>query len=199
MYLPKRKKIRGWKRRIAQLDCWGEWINNPHLNYFEISGYTYKRCTLYPFYMLEKRHPPLWFYKLIIAKFVIAYKNWLPELNKTGIPYDLMIWLYDPAYIRSEIVSYKVDQQGDHVRFAWEAQTQKPFPYQKFAHPLYDLHEFEWTLADDENVTFLSEMDDESEVEWYLENGYSKKVQNKDEIYYAKRMGNIWMGRLKRR
>ncbi|MGN6179296.1 MAG: hypothetical protein ACTHNW_08950, partial [Mucilaginibacter sp.] len=105
MYLPKRKKIRGWKRRIVQLDCWGEWINNPHLNYFEISGYTYKRCTLYPFYMLEKRHPPLWFYKLIIAKFVIAYKNWLPELNKTGISYDLMIWLYDPAYIRSEIVS----------------------------------------------------------------------------------------------
>ncbi len=197
-YLPTRKKIRGWKRRIRQIDRWGEWIKSPDLKYFEKSGYTYERCTLSPFYMIVRRNPPLWFYKLIVSKFITAYKIWAVELDQTGIPYDLMLWLYDPAFIQSEIISYKVEHEGDRARFSWESDVQKPFPYSKFNHPLYNLNEFEWMLADDENVTFLSEMDEKSDLDWYINNGYVKKVQKEGEIYYAKRTGNIWMGRLKR-
>ena len=41
-------------------------------------------------------------------------------------------------------------------------------------------------------------MDDESDVTWYINNGYIKKVGNEGKIYYTQKTGDIWMGRLKR-
>lgn len=197
-YIPKRKKIRGWKRRIKQIDTWGGWIQKPDLVYYDRRGFTYERCTLHPFYMLEKRHPPLWFYKIIIAKFVDTYYKWDVVFKERVNPYDLILWLYDPAYIRSEIVCYKVDEEGKRSRFSWESELSKPFPYKKFESKAYSLEAFDWTLADEENIYFESELEDEDfTAEDLLRDGWVKKVHSSDEVYYAQRMGDLWMGRLK--
>jgi len=193
-----RKKIRGWKRRIKQLDEWGELIKEPNIQWFERQGCTYERCYLHPFYVAAKRHPPMWFYKLIIAKFLTAMNSWMKAFNESGKPYDLEFSLYDPSFIRSELSSWGVPQQGEKKRFAWESDLNKPFPYQKFASPLYDLYDYEWILADEENIIFQSDIDyDGLDVNEYLADGYVKKIQRGDEVYYAQRIGDIWIGRRK--
>jgi hypothetical protein len=197
-YIPKRKKIRGWKRRIREIDRWGEWLQKPSIDWWEKSGVDYQRCTLYPFYMAEKRHPPLWFYKLIIAKFIQAYHAWDKVYKELGKPYDLLIWVYDPAFIRSEIVCYKVDSEGQRINFAWESELSKPFPFEKFRSKDYDLKSFDWILADEENIHFESELKDADFTGGdLLRDGWVKKAQNSDQVYYAQRIGDFWMGRLK--
>ena len=193
-----RKKIRGWKRRVRQIEDWGKSIKQPNIEWFERRGYTYERCYLHPFYVAEKRHPPMWFYKLIIAKFLATYDNWNIAFNEHGKPFDIEFSLFDPSFIRSQLKCYKVDAPGEQLRFAWESDPNKPFPYQKFASPLYNLFNYEWILAAEENIIFQSDIDyDDLDVNEYLADGYIKKAQGDNEVYYAQRIGDRWIGRRK--
>ena len=199
-YNSQRKKIRGWKRRVEHLNWWGEQIKQPYTKYFitERGRHTYERYRVSPFYRLIKRQPPLWFYKLIIAKIVAAYDNWQQTFDDLGIPYDLQLWIYDPDFIRSEIICYKMEEAGERKQFSWESTVDKPFPYNKFASKFYDLNKFEWLLADDEPIQFEDDCEDaDFTVEDLLKEGYVKKEQNNGGIYYAKRLGDIWIGRRK--
>jgi len=195
-----KRKIRGWKRRIRQINQWGERIKTPHLSYFvkEEGSHTYDRCIIYPFYTLEKRHPPLWFYKLIISKFIEAYFEWEKVFSKINLPYNLQLWLYDPAYMWSLITCYKMNAEGEKKSFVWESTLEKAFPYDKLACPLYDLEQFEWILADDANIVFEDDLDiEETTVEELIADGFERKTQGENEIYYTQRVGDIWIGRLK--
>jgi len=196
---PDRKKIRGWKRRIKHINAWGEYIKQPYLKSFNNPGdYTYERSIISPFYRLVKRQPPLWFYKLIITKLANAYLDWKKIFNELGIPYDLQIWLYDPKFIQSEIIGYVVENKSDRARYRWSEEEQKPFPYHKFSTDDTLLKKFDWLLFNDELVTFESELEYEDfNAEDMLAEGYVKKESDKHGYYYAKRIGDRWVGRLK--
>ncbi|WP_428330579.1 hypothetical protein [Mucilaginibacter sp.] len=197
-YNPKQKKIRGWKRRIKQLERWGESIKQPYLKYFltESGRHTYERCYLSPFYRLDKRQPPLWFYKLIVAKFILAFNKWEQTFKELNIPHDLQLWLYDPAYISSEIICHKMKQPGEFKRFSCESDIERQFPFEWFANAKYDLTLFDWILADDELVHFESDLEyaDFSGQDLFAD-GYAKMVQEDGTAYYNKRIGDIWIGR----
>ena len=185
---PDRKKIRGWKRRVKHISAWGEFIKQPYLkNFNKVGDYTYERSIIDPFYRFVKRQPPLWFYKIIITKFIFAYYEWKKAFDELGIPYDLQVWLYEPAYIRSKIICYAVKNNGDKITFAWESDTQKPFPYYKFANNDNSLKQFEWLLTDDELVSFESELEDEDfTAQDLLADGYVKKdsrIKSQDSRY----------------
>lgn len=193
-----KKKIRGWKRRLKYIDRWGESITTPSLAIFHKTGYDYERCYLPSFYKLIRRQPPLWVYKIIIGKFITAFNQWEKIFKPQNTPFDLMLWLYDPAYIQSEIICYKIEDTCEPKRFYWESQRSKPFPSQKFSSPLYDLEQFEWILGDDSDIIFQSEIeDDDCDVSEYLKNGYTKNVHPQHGIYYEKRNGDIWIVRRK--
>ncbi len=199
-YYANTKKIRGWKRRVKHLNRWGEQIKQPYTNYFvtDRGRYTYERYTVAPFYNAVKRNPPLWFYKLIIAKLVTAYHEWIKTFDRLGVPFDLQLWLYDPAYIRSEIICYKMQQPDERKRFSWESALEKPFPFDKLGSEHYDLHAFEWILADDEHIWFEDDLEDADFTSSdLLSDGYTTKQQPDGTIYYAKRLGDIWIGRHK--
>jgi len=199
-YNSKIKKIRGWKRRIKQVEQWGEIIKQPHLNYFlsESGHHTYERCYLSPFYRLNKRQPPLWLYKIIIGKFIAAFESWEAVFKELDIPYDLQLWLYDPAFISSEIICYKMQREGEIKRFSWESEFTKPFPFAKLSSLRYDLNQFDWVLADDAFVHFEDDLEyaDFTEAD-LLADGYIKKTQDDGTIYFTKRIGDIWIGRRK--
>ncbi|MGZ3820226.1 MAG: hypothetical protein ACXVB6_06520, partial [Mucilaginibacter sp.] len=191
---------RGWKRRIRQVDRWGEKIKQPYLDYFlsENGRHTYDRCYLYPFYTLDKRHPPLWFFKLIISKFILVFTEWEKTFDKLGVPFDLQIWLYDPSYIQSEIICYKMQERGEHMQLGWQAGVQKPFPYQKFASKEYDLNQFDWVLAEENNVIWDDDLDyAEFTLAEILADGYEKRELEDGQVYYTKRVGDEWIGRRK--
>lgn len=203
MYRPynsNRKKIRGWKRRIRQINEWGERLKQPNLEWFKRDNarHYYERCYLSPFYRLDKRQPPLWFFKLIIAKFIEAYDEWEKTFDELGLPYDLQVMIYDPAYISSEIISYRMKEHGEHMNVTWLSEENKPFPYKKFEHRLYDLTQFDWRLADDQHIHFEDELEDaDFTAEDLLNDGYIKKTQGNGDVYYAIRLGDEWIGRRK--
>jgi hypothetical protein len=198
LYFSQKKRIRGWKRRVRHLDRWGELIKQPHTEYFltERGRHTYERYTVSPFYNLVKRHPPLWYYRLIIAKLVTAYSEWQKKFDSLDVPYDLQLWLYDPAYIRSEIICHKMQQDGEHKRFGWESDLVKPFPFEKLSSKQYNLHDFEWILADDAHVHFEDDFEDaDFTADDLLADEYLRKEQGDGLVYYTKRIGDIWIGR----
>ncbi|TWR28236.1 hypothetical protein FPZ42_03205 [Mucilaginibacter achroorhodeus] len=198
LYNSNKKKIRGWKRRLKYIDRWGKIIAIPSLVTFNKTGYDYERCYLPSFYKLIRRQPPLWVYKIIIGKFITAFNQWESIFKSHGSPFDLILWLYDPAYIQSEIICYKIDQIGEHKRFYWESKLSKPFPFQKLFSPFYDLEQFEWILGDDSNIIFQSEIEDDGlDVNDYLKEGYTKHLHAQHGVYYEKRNGDIWIGRRK--
>jgi hypothetical protein len=128
---------------------------------------------------------------------VTAYSEWQKTFDNLGLPYDLQLWLYDPAYIRSEIICYKMQQHGEQMRFSWESDLSKSFPYEKLGSKWYNLHDFEWILADDEDVCFEDDLDADFTSDDLLADEYVRKEQGDGMVYYAKRFGDIWIGRSK--
>jgi hypothetical protein len=129
---------------------------------------------------------------------VTAYSEWQKTFDNLDLPYDLQLWLYDPAYIRSEIICYKMQQHGEQMRFSWESDLSKPFPYEKLGSKQYNLHDFDWILADDEAVCYEDDLEDaDFNADDLLADGYSRQGQGDETIYYAKRLGDIWIGRRK--
>jgi hypothetical protein len=109
-----------------------------------------------------------------------------------------MVWIYDPAFIQSEIIAWKIEEPGTRKRFAYESQLKKPFPYKKFRSKSYNLDNFDWVLADDELVYFEDDFEDvDFTREELLADGYVKTVQEDGQPYYSKRVGDIWIGRCK--
>jgi hypothetical protein len=192
------KKIRGWKRRVKQINAWGEQIKVPQLgNFYQRGGYTYERCILYPFYVLEKRQPPLWFYKLIVSKFLIAYFHWEEVFEKINVPYDLQLWIYDPNYMWSEIICQRVDSISERHDYFPMSDLNKSFPFKKFDNPYST--KFKWQLADEETMILESELEDEGFTEEELiGTGYIKKQHDHYGAYFAKRLGDVWVGHKKR-
>nr|WP_199083414.1 hypothetical protein [Pedobacter sp. ASV19] len=51
-------------------------------------------------------------------------------------------------------------------------------------------------IADEEHLHFGSDFDyADFAADDLLNDGYMKKVQRENEVYYAKRLGDIWIGR----
>jgi len=83
------------------------------------------------------------------------------------------------------------------MEFNWESNLVKSFPYDTFGSKTY-LSDCDWGLADEEHVHFESDFDyADFTADDLLNDGFVKKVQRENEVYYAKRLGDIWIGRSK--
>lgn len=84
------------------------------------------------------------------------------------------------------------------MKLGWEAKEEKSFPYQKFGSKEYDLNEFEWVLAEENNVVWGDDFDyAEFTLEEILADGYEKRELENGTVYYAQRVGDEWIGRRK--
>ncbi|PJJ83637.1 hypothetical protein [Mucilaginibacter auburnensis] len=115
-----------------------------------------------------------------------------------GINYDLHLWLYDPDYIRSEIICYKTDSPGETIRPDSEIVAIKPFPYNKFGDINYNLHQFDWSIAEDKVVCYDYEFEyADFTVDDLLKDGYELQLNQEGAKMYVKHFGDIWIGRKK--
>jgi hypothetical protein len=197
---PNKQKIRGWKRRVRFLNNWGTAILNPPENFFQTNReYVYKRYRMYPWYNFYKhRQPPLWFFNILIEHFVRAYENWEKVFHESKEPYDLYLEIYDPHYILSEIECRKMKDHGDKYFFWPPSAATKSFPFDRFQSRACDLSAFEWELHIEEDFLFESELEDrETTANKLINNGYIK-YDSENGIYYAKAIGDVWMGRRKK-
>ena len=198
---PNKWKIRGWNRRLRFLHFWGGWILTPDLkNWHSSDDYIYERYKIYPWYRFGKhRQPPLWFFKELIKQFVGAYDNWDKIFKERKEPYDLFVGIYNPHFILSKVECRRMEENGDKYEYWPFSKVNKPFPFDKFQSNAYDLTKFDWELCIEEDVIFESEFEDsETNEQVLLSKGYEKR-ENQHGVYFAKRIGDVWMGRKKKR
>jgi hypothetical protein len=199
MHFPSNKnKIRGWKRKANALNDWGNAIQLPYLGYWNNGGNfinaSYKAYPWYGFY--GYRRPPTWFLKILLQHLVCAYDKWNQALKECNEPYDLFLELHDPNYILTKLNCKRTDAFGIETYYWPLSEKQKPFPYNKFALKKYDIAAFEWKLCDEEDYVFENEVYwRNTTVEKLLTEGYYKTQTDKGEIYYAKKTGEVWIGR----
>ncbi|MDN4617549.1 hypothetical protein QCD85_05535 [Paenibacillus sp. PsM32] len=99
-----KKKIRGWKRRIKQIEDWKQRYIHLDIEQLERHHRDYVKLWINPFYQLTKRNPPVWYARLIFGAMIEVYESWYQQLKLLNEPFYLKIWLYDPNFISSQIV-----------------------------------------------------------------------------------------------
>ena len=187
-----KKKVRGWKRQIRKLERWKIQHLNLELNRY---GYSYVKIWLDPWYRLEKRNPPIWFQRLILAALLEIYESWREQLLARGEKLYLKIWLFDPHFITSQVVAAVGERINYYEDLFAQSNETKSFPYQKYLNRSYNLQDYDWVLSVDEDMYF--EREDELSVE---DTESLKKiafrvveVSNGDKMYGVKK-GDLWLG-----
>lgn len=198
-----KKKIRGWKRKVKEIDRWFEANKMPDLSHFESKGEEYVKIRIDPWNRLCERVPPDWYFRLVIQKLVLIHNLWEETFESQKIPYDLQIWLNYPNTIRSEVVCARVDDIGG-VRDNYYRRSSKngPLPL-TWADSVPDLQKFSWQQHDDEDFWFKEIHSlDQGEINKLLASGFVEEkilLQGREEIRYSRKVGNVWIGRMSRR
>jgi hypothetical protein len=197
-----KKKIRGWKRRMARVDSWFEKSKAPDLESFQSRGEDYVKVRIDPWNRLCERIPPSWYFRLIIGRLIDVHDEWKQAYKGLNRPFDLQIWLNDPNSIRSQVVCASVDAAGQERNNYYRISKDKiKFPHAKWNSDKYDLSRFEWTLFDDEDLRFKNAegLNDEEikELDGIGFKGEQTVLNGRPEAMYVRKVGHVWVGREK--
>ncbi len=201
MLAKNKKKIRGWRRRIKELDRWFEHKRSVELETFLARGEVYVKIQIDPWSRLAERIIPPWYFKHILVRLLQVHDAWKVAFEKSGVAYDLHVWLNDPHTHRSQVVCARVDNPGEtRSNYYRKSEEQKDFPYEKWGSRQYNLSDFDWELYDDEIFLFkdLDELSEE-DIKEISKNGFREDkivLHGHEEIQYSKKAGDIWIGRL---
>ncbi|GMK44169.1 hypothetical protein PghCCS26_12960 [Paenibacillus glycanilyticus] len=144
MYLRTKNKIRGWKRRIRHIEQWKQRNIVLDMNTLAAFRRDYAKLWIPLFYSLVRRTPPIWYNRLLLDAMIEVYNSWHETLTKTGEPFYLKIWLFEPEFINSQVVAAYRDEL-DFYDNAFESVAEIiPFPFPK-------LEQFNWLPHFDPN------------------------------------------------
>ncbi len=199
-----RKKVRGWTRRIKKLGCFSERFSDMSVDRLESRGSDYVKLWIDPWYRLEKRNPPLWFYNLALDELDKIYRNWEAVMQKDGRPYDLQLWVSHPNTMGSEVVVDLVENPGDRRDNYFEILPDNlPFPAHRYTGKRhFNPENYDWQLAHQYDYVYKVldgiTIAEENEL---IRQGYIGKAIETDletDTLYTKPMNKIWIGRLKK-
>jgi hypothetical protein len=194
-----KKKIRGWKRRIKEIDRWFEAYKMPDLDRFKARGEAYVKIRISPWNLVCERVPSNWYFRLIARKLVLIHDLWKDIFESEQIPYDLQIWLNYPNTIRSQIVCAKVDSYGETRDDYYRKSVRNEMLPQMWADSMQELKKFSWQQYDDEDFAFKNlQYLDKQEIEELLGLGFKEDeiiIDGVEDTRYSKKVGNVWIGR----
>lgn len=188
-----KKKVRGWTRQIRKLEQWKQ--ANLRLTVDPVYHYDYVKIWLDPWFRLQKRNPPVWFRRLIVAALIEIYDSWRKQLVSLNEPFYLKIWLFEPHFVRSQVVA-ATGERIEYYENLFVADTEyKKFPFEKYAHSSYDLSAFVWELRAEEDFYF--ERADEfavDEFERLKEKAFRIEQAEDGDTLLTVKQGNIFLG-----
>jgi hypothetical protein len=151
MSIVNRKKVRGWRRQIEKVDRWRQ--QNIELNIVDRS---YVKIWIDPWYRLQRRNPPLWLARYMLAGLIEIYDAWHSQLTARGEDFYLKIWLFDRHFISSQVVA-AIDSSRDYYQHTFLPVS--PVPATKLqpsslyrSSSLFNLDRFNWQYCQDEMV-----------------------------------------------
>jgi hypothetical protein len=194
--LSNRKKVRGWKRRVRQLERWRDANRTIDVASLLQDEYRYLKISLDPWNRLVSREPPQWLRKRILQAFVEVQCSWTAALLAAGEPYYLRLWLFHPRFHRTQLVVAVRD------RILWYEGTFAPAPAGVLTHPPreYDpdgsiLAGQAWTVAADEEYLFPQWLNLAPDEEERVRKAAAQILATEGgETYYVMRRGLVWLG-----
>ncbi|MFB9326192.1 hypothetical protein ACFFSY_09735 [Paenibacillus aurantiacus] len=200
-----KKKVRGWKRRIREVDMWKN--NYLHLDIEELNRTQrkYLKIWLDPWNRLVKRTPPVWFSRIILQALLDVYNAWYKKLKATGEPFYLKIWLYSPNFVHSQVVCAVGDALNYYDDTFDKGTVRKEFPT-KFSN-LPNIESLEWELCLDSITYWDSELKENIAEGYETISSYNNIVQRSyasgqmklsygNDTYYKIKVGDVWLGSL---
>ncbi|WP_289890267.1 hypothetical protein [Virgibacillus pantothenticus] len=94
------KKIRGWKRRIKQLEEWKKNSNLLDINSLRMSGVEYRKI----FNFDERYFIPNWFKREIVLSFIDVFKRWEAQAKDEFEEFYMCLHINETDIFDSEII-----------------------------------------------------------------------------------------------
>lgn len=138
-----RKKIRGWKRRLKAIESWEKVNTILPIAWLRQHGRYHVRCYVSPWYDLDKRSPPMWFFRKVLQAFIRLHTSWKASLDAEGAPYHLQFWVYEPERYRTDLVVH-LGESPIPVPFTLLPRNAAKLPTDFYQLP--ELSAFAWTV-----------------------------------------------------
>lgn len=205
-----KKKIRGWKRRIKEIERWKQSFINLDVDHLRTYQRDYAKLWISPFYALPRKTPPAWYNRILLQTMLEVYHHWNEEITRLGEPFYLKLWIYDPHFIHSQLVAAFKDCLHFYDQTFNTATEQRQFPFHKYRNIRKELEMFDWHLHMDSDTYTESDLLDNIERGWMSEREFERikgKAYNVDTIHlagddvdriYSVRVGDVWIGSIKR-
>lgn len=104
-YSQSKKKIRGWKRRVREIERWKKAAMNVDSQSLERNQRIYVKFWSSSFYSLDRYKLPKWYKQLVVQALADIYFSWKQTIEEMGTPYYLKIWLFDHSFMQSQVVA----------------------------------------------------------------------------------------------
>lgn len=201
-----KKKIRGWKRKMKQIEQWKQRHLELDMEQLSRNNRDYVKLWMDPFYRLKKRNPPMWFARLWLAAMIEIYRSWAHQMNLVNEPYYLKIWLFDPNFIHSQIVVAFRDCLHFYDQTFDQSKEKKAFPAPKYK-GVEGLQALTWELGIETNDYWESELQDdieqglmrEKDIQAIRNKSYSSETVTTSygiDTVYKVRVGDVWIGEI---
>lgn len=209
MYISKKKKIRGWKRRVRKIAQWKQRVINVDINHLFQYHREYAKLWIHPFYTIPRRNPPVWYNRFLLEAMLEVYQNWHEKLTELGEVFYLKLWIFDPHFINSQVVASYKDCLHFYDRTFDVGTEVKEFPYHKYTYLKEKLEMYDWQHCIDCDVYTESDLIDNMLRGWMLSDEINTikskayKVQviqlsnGEDDKTYSVQVGDVWVGTLK--
>ncbi|WP_420128987.1 hypothetical protein [Longimicrobium sp.] len=188
-----RKKVRGWKRRIRQLERLRLRHRELDLELLRRDRVEYVEILLDPWSRLVPRNPPYWYRRRILAAFIDIFDAWRETLERQGEPYYLALWVLEPNFHGTQVVAATGDRiEGYRTRFDFvERGSAGPVQYRDES---YDLGRFQWRAGQLLDV-FSAREDafDEFDVADWTRTA-DRIEQTADDTLFTFKRGIVWLG-----
>lgn len=204
--LANQKKIRGWRRRVKQIEQWKQHYLELDMEELERNHRDYVKLWIDPFYRLTRRNPPVWYARLLLAAMIEVYQSWSRQMRGLDEPYYLKIWLYHPHFINSQIVVAFREALHFYDHTFDPGNDNKAFPTQLYG-TVPGLQPFQWELAIDADRYWLSDLQEdinwgfktEKDIEAIQDKAYASETVRSgagEDTVYKVRVGDVWLGEI---
>jgi hypothetical protein len=190
-----RKKVRGWKRRLRELERFRLAHRVLDVDALRRNEVHYVKLWLDPWSRLVPRDPPVWFRRRVLAAFLDVLHAWHRALEATGEPYYLRLWLHHPRFHRTQVVAAMGDRMAWYRGTFAPAPGARPLPPPQYADPAYDLAAAEWEPCLDTDVLLPDDAADLRELGRLVLRASRLEQTSDGQALLLFDRGHVWLGK----
>lgn len=194
-----KQKIRGWKRRVRDIERWKAYNMQLDLSLLEKYDRDYVKLGGLSFYSLFRKYNlPTWYKRLIIQALIEVYDSWKQDLEELDEPYYLKVWIFEEDILYSQVVaSYREMLHFYDTTFV-EIEKVDSLPREFTTKNTSDLkwhkgfNTIGWSEAD-----LLEDIKDgfytDEEVQSIKDSAYAI-TESSGDTFYIQKAGVVWLG-----